>query len=104
LDFILSSTGGKILLELGKVLYMAEIRVNGQKVGERLWQPFTFDISEFVHSGKNELRIRIGNLVVNEIGLKDDLNELRHWGWTGTPPDSVFDAGLFGPVRIIIED
>ena len=104
ISFNLSSNREKLQLDLGEVLYMAEVWVNGQKVGERLWQPFTFDISEFVHSGKNELRIRIGNLAVNEIGLKDDLNELRHWGWTGTPPDSAFDAGLFGPVRIIRED
>ncbi|MCD4734843.1 MAG: hypothetical protein K8R53_02245, partial [Bacteroidales bacterium] len=104
ISFNLISNQGKLQLDLGEVLYMAEVWVNDQKVGNRLWQPFTFDISEFVHTGKNELRIRIGNLVVNEIGLKDDLNELRHWGWTGTPADSAFNAGLFGPVRILIKD
>ncbi len=30
---------------------------------------------------------------------QDDLGELRHWGWQA-PPDSSFEAGLFGPVKI----
>jgi len=42
-------------------------------------------------------------VTANEMGLKDDLGELRHWGWQGAPPDSCFDAGLFGPVRVLLK-
>jgi len=90
-----------IQLDLGKVLHMAEVWVNDKKVGERLWPPFKFDISKVAQTGKNKIRIRIGNLMVNTMGIKDDLGTLRHWGWEGVPDDSCFDAGLFGPVKII---
>jgi hypothetical protein len=83
---------------------MAEVWINDIKVGERLWPPFNFDISEAVQPGKNRIRIRVGNLMVNEMGLRDDLGELRLWGWRGVPPASSFDAGLFGPVNLSIVD
>jgi hypothetical protein len=92
-----------LTLELGKVLHMAEVWVNDKKVGERLWPPFTFNTNA-IKRGENKVRIRIGNLMVNEMGLKDDLGELRHWGWQGAPADSCFDAGLFGPVRLFIKN
>jgi len=92
-----------ITLDLGKVLYMAEVWIDDRKVGERLWPPFQFK-TESIQKGEHKLRIRVGNLMVNEMGLKDDLGELRHWGWQGTPEDSCFDAGLFGPVRLFIKN
>jgi len=92
-----------ITLDLGEVLHMAEVWINDKKVGERLWPPFQF-VAESIQRGENTIRIRVGNLLVNEMGLKDDLGELRHWGWRGTPPDSCFDAGLFGPVRLFVKD
>ena len=90
-------------LDLDKVLYMAEVWVNDVHVGERLWPPFEFDLSPALRAGKNNIRVRVGNVTANEMGLKDDLGELRHWGWQGAPPDSCFDAGLFGPVRVLLK-
>jgi len=40
--------------------------------------------------------------MANEMGGKDDLGKLRTWGWQ-TPPDSSFEAGLWGPVRIFTD-
>jgi hypothetical protein len=74
--------------------------LNGNKIGERLWAPFNFNSSD-VKKGENKLRIRIGNLMVNKMGGEDDLGKLRTWGWQN-PPDSSFEAGLFGPVKIKI--
>ena len=90
-----------VTLDLGNVLHMAEVWINDQWAGERLWPPFVFDATPYVKPGKNKIRVRVGNLMVNEMGLKDDLDRLRHWGWSGTPPDSCFEAGLFGPVKIM---
>jgi hypothetical protein len=33
------------------------------------------------------------------MGGEDDLGKLRSWGWQ-TPPDSSFEGGLFGPLKI----
>lgn len=101
--FELPESGQRITIDLGKVLHMAEVWLNDSRVDARLWPPFTFDASDFVRPGRNRLKVRVGNLMVNEMGLQDDLGQLRHWGWRGTPPDSCFDAGLFGPVRVLVE-
>ena len=101
-SFELDDANGPISLNLGRVLHMAEVWVNDHKVGERLWPPFSFDISSACRTGVNSLRIRVGNLMVNRMALYDDLGELRHWGWEGRPPDSTFECGLFGPVTLAI--
>jgi hypothetical protein len=101
-SFYISENYFTILIDLGKVLHMAEVWINDIKVGERLWPPFIFDISKAVQPGNNKIRIRVGNLMANEMLLNDDLGKLRHWGWRGIPPDSSFDAGLFGPVELMV--
>jgi len=98
--FDLPSDKSNVVIDLGKVRYMAEVWLNGKKIGERLWSPYVFK-AESSKVGENKIRVRVGNLMVNEMGGKDDLNELRTWGWQ-TPPDSSFEAGLFGPVKIKI--
>jgi hypothetical protein len=50
--------------------------------GARLWGPYEFDISAMVKVGRNEIRIRIANLINNSY---DDPRE----------------SGLLGPVRIL---
>jgi beta-galactosidase/beta-glucuronidase len=53
---------------------MAEVWVNDQLVGARLWSPFTFDITKYVRPGNNKIRIRVGNLYLNEASMNEDLN------------------------------
>ncbi|WP_158712678.1 glycosyl hydrolase [Parabacteroides pacaensis] len=92
----------EMYIDLGEVKFVAEVFVNGISVGARLWPPFKFDISDAIRSGENKIRIRIGNLIANEMWMKDDLGELRTWGWKGTPDLNQCDAGLFGPVRLVL--
>ncbi len=94
----LPSDRSSITIDLGNVRYMAEVWLNEEKVGERLWPPYLFNTSS-VKEGKNKIRVRVGNLMANEMGSEDDLGKLRTWGWQN-PPDSSFEAGLFGPVKI----
>jgi hypothetical protein len=65
--------------DLGKVCHAAEVWVNGQPCGARLWGPYVFDIGKAMRPGNNEIRVRVANLVNNSYG---DLRE----------------AGLLGPV------
>jgi hypothetical protein len=71
----------QMFLDLGKVCFTAEVWVNGKPVGARLWGPYVFDVSNVLHSGKNEIRIRVANLINNSYG---DIQE----------------SGLFGPVVV----
>jgi len=69
----------RMFLDLGKVCHVAEVWVNGKHVGERLWGPYVFDVSKAIRPGKNEIHVRVANLINNSYG---DIEE----------------SGLFGPV------
>ncbi|MGQ8335539.1 glycosyl hydrolase [Sunxiuqinia sp. A32] len=91
----------KVYVDLGKVKYMAEVFINDQSVGARLWPPFKFDISSQLRTGDNKIRIRIGNLMVNEMWKNEDMGTLRTWGWIGNPDFNKYNAGLFGPITLV---
>jgi hypothetical protein len=75
------SASTAVQLDLGRLLYAAEVWVNGRAMGSRLWAPHVFNVTEALKPGKNEVRIRVANLVNNNYG---DLRE----------------SGLFGPVTL----
>ena len=70
---------GPVSLDLGKVCHAAEVWVNGQSCGARLWGPYVFDIGKALRPGANEIRVRVANPINNSYG---DIRE----------------SGLFGPV------
>ncbi len=80
----LDKPGKSYRLDLGKVCHVAEVWVNGRACGARLWGPYVFDIGPALRSGRNEIRVRVANLI------NDSYAE---------PAES----GLFGPIRIIRE-
>jgi hypothetical protein len=92
----------KMSIDLGDVKYMAEVFVNGQSVGARLWPPFNFDISGKLKQGENKIKIRTGNLIANEMWMKDDMNKLRLWRWGGVPNMNLMDSGVSGPVKLLL--
>ncbi len=85
----------KATLDLGRVRGTAEVRVNGQDCGIRLWHPYRFDIGHAAKPGKNHIEIR----VFNTLG--------PHYA-EGHPSRHVFknqtQSGIFGPVSICLLD
>ena len=83
LDYTKSITVDKVepsmVLDLGKVCHAAEVWVNGQSVGARLWGPYVFDVGKALRPGANQIHVRVANLINNSYG---DTQE----------------SGLFGPV------
>lgn len=59
---------GDLTLDLGKVNHFAEVWVNGKHLGAKLWPPHKFQTDAF-RAGRNEIRIRVGNLVNNNYGM-----------------------------------
>lgn len=55
----------KTVLDLGDACELAEVWVNGQAAGVRMWKPYTFDISSLLKEGENELRIDVTNSLAN---------------------------------------
>ena len=96
------STDAGISLDLGQVKYMAEAFVNGKSVGSRLWPPYVFDLTKELKPGDNTIKIRVGNLMVGDIWIKEDLGKIRAWGGSENPDFDKYDAGLFGPVKLLM--
>lgn len=55
------SNGRRVLLEFGAVDYVTEVFVNGKRIGEHEggYTPFTFDITDALRAGANELVVRV---------------------------------------------
>jgi hypothetical protein len=96
LDLELDQISGDEMLELGQVKHMAEVWVNGEWAGARLWPPFTFLVGDKLRPGKNTLQVKVGNLVINALTQNTEIQ----WKWFPIPPDEQLECGLFGPVTL----
>ncbi|MEW6071370.1 MAG: glycosylhydrolase-like jelly roll fold domain-containing protein [Planctomycetota bacterium] len=95
-SFSLAGAKGRVVLDLGEVRHMAEVWVNGRPAGARLWPPFRFDVTALVAPGENEVKVRVGNLLCNA------MKRFGRWGWVAPEPAD-FDAGLRGPVAVLVD-
>ncbi len=100
----------ELTLDLGEVGHMAEVWLNGELVGSRVWRPYVFDITPYVKAGENSLRIRVTNTLANQMASEDVNQEIERRGWSNSyykkalPFDretSIQRSGLMGPVKII---
>ena len=83
---------GQWVLDLGVVRGTAEVIVNGQSVGARIWSPYQFDISDFVQQGQNTITI----LVTNTLAPYLAGHSPTHYA-----PAHQEVSGLFGPLVLI---
>ncbi|NWG75717.1 MAG: hypothetical protein HXY24_14135 [Rubrivivax sp.] len=97
--------GGAVLLELGRVHELAEVRLNGQDLGI-LWRPpFRVEITNVARPGANELEVRVTNLwpnrLIGDAALPvEQRRTFTTWEhWKADAP--LLDSGLLGPVRLI---
>lgn len=53
------------VLRFGSVTQNAQVYLNGQLVGAHIggYTPFEFDVSQFLHAGNNDLKVRVDNLL-----------------------------------------
>jgi hypothetical protein len=73
----------RLFLDLGRVLVLAEVVVNGKNLGV-LWKlPFRVDITEAVHPGENDLEIRVTNLWPNRLIGDEQLPAENQYGGGG---------------------
>lgn len=68
-------------LDLGNILVMAEVFVNGKSLGVSWKAPYRMDISQAVKKGTNELEIRVTNLWPNRL-----IGDERLYGSCDYPP------------------
>ena len=100
--------GAPVILDLGTVGLTAEVWLNGQKVGTRLWEPFEIEVTDQLQAGSNRLKIAVTNADASRRGeasverMIEGRFDVWRYGWRGwyAPPymGAIDLNGLVGPV------
>jgi Glycosyl hydrolase 2 galactose-binding domain-like len=100
--------GKRIELDLGRVGVTAEVWVNGKRVGERVWEPYRQDVTEYLHAGENHLRIAVTNSDSNRRAEADPMRYMERkqlpGGGAVVYMDTLSLNGLLGPVQLVPYD
>ncbi len=96
--------GEQIIIGLGNLTAMAKVTVNDQYAGGVWTPPYQLDITNFVKSGKNELKIDVINTWVNQLIGDQQLPADQRLTWCPVNPygagSPLQPSGLFGPVTV----
>jgi len=101
--------GAKILLDLGMVMDIAEVSVNGASLGT-LWKvSYQVDVTNALKPGENQLEIKVTNEWTNRlIGDRAFPPDKKVFaaggpmigGFGGSPP--LAESGLLGPITVVL--
>lgn len=99
------SESGKILLDLGRVRSLAEVRLNGQDLGVVWCAPWQVDVGGAIKPGTNELEIKVANVWINRLLYDRQLPEAERITWTNANKQNFanstpVESGLLGPVTL----
>jgi hypothetical protein len=104
-DFPVTHHASRIMLDLGDVRELAEVKVNGQSCGIVWCPPWRVDVTDAVKSGENKLQIEVVNFWPNRIigdasrPKEQRLTQTNIRKLTAKTP--LEPAGLFGPVKLL---
>jgi hypothetical protein len=95
--------GAPLMLDLGTVGDVAEVRINGVYVGTTWKAPYALDIAAATKPGKNAVEVRVANLWVNRL-IGDKQPGAKPITFTASPTyvagAPLRPAGLIGPVTL----
>lgn len=95
--------GGRIVLDLGEVRDLAEVFVNGARVGQVWHAPYRLDVTDVLKAGRNALEIKVANPWVNRL-IGDTQPGAKKVTFTVVPtyvPGAPLrPSGLLGPVTL----
>ncbi|HEY1579833.1 MAG TPA: glycoside hydrolase, partial [Terracidiphilus sp.] len=98
--------GKHLILHLGDVRDIAQIRINGKSTGITWAPPYDVDVTGTLHPGSNKVEIRVTNEWTNRI-LGDSSLPANHRILPGVPPTrfgpppALPDSGLSGDVALL---
>jgi len=102
----IKEVGKTTILDLGDVANIAEVWLNGKKVDVKWAPPFTFDVTNKLQVGKNELEIKVTNTWRNQLIFDNKRPKDAKKTWTTAGPrkneTDLEKSGLIGPVNLKI--
>lgn len=94
-------------VDLGKVMVMAKVKVNGQYAGGAWTYPYRVDITPLLQAGKNTLEVEVVNTwrnrLIGDAALAPEQRVTSVNFDIVTPGEPLQSSGLLGPVKIIAE-
>lgn len=93
-----------LYLDLGKVMVMAKVKVNGRYAGGAWTYPYRVPVSGLLQEGENLIEVEVANNWRNRLIGDSSLPEQERKTWTNvntwTPDAPLQSSGLLGPVEI----
>ena len=93
-----------LYLELGSVMVMAKVTLNGHYVGGVWTYPYRLNVTDYLKEGENKLEITVVNNWQNRLIGDQSLLEDQRPTWTTINPwkanSPLQSSGLLGPVEI----
>lgn len=92
---------GRVMLDLGEVREVADVWLNGRKLGSVWTPPFRLDATAAVRPDRNRLIVKVSNLWVNRL-IGDAQPGASHYSFTTIPTyradAPLRSSGLLGPI------
>lgn len=88
INFEVKDTPKKAIIDLGRAYEIADMSLNGEKVGVKICPPYKFEVSNYLKKGTNKLVVEVTNTLVKS--QKDLLSSFAVQEPTG----------LLGPVKV----
>lgn len=86
-------------LDLGRVCFTAEVYINKEFAGKRIYAPYLLNITKFLKPGTNLIEVHVVPGQLNDYIGKAKNGDQRYRQFNGKE-DQVMSAGLIGPVVI----
>ena len=94
------SKPGKLLLNLGKVYGVAELKVNGKDQGVRWYGRRVYDLSDALQPGENEIEVKVVTTMGNYMKTLTDNPTAQKWTNRKNKEQPTQSMGLQGPVTL----
>jgi len=92
-------------IDLGKVMVMAKIRVNGQEAGGVWTSPYQVNVTHLLKEGINKLEVEVVNCwrnrMIGELSMPEKERFTFHSASTVKKDSPMQSSGLLGPVQLI---
>ncbi len=103
-DGLAASDAQRVCLDLGEVLEMAEVRLNGKSLGTVWAPPFRIDVTDALKRGENVLEVRVANQwanrIIGDLHLPAEERRTQTNVRALTAESPLLPSGLLGPVTL----